>query len=113
MDIGFGAYIKTQAVTGIYVYRPYNGKDGQILGNITTADQHPFGDTLATRPEDGSYYDHWKAFRLYVPEWENSEKKNIDYYDTYVKASNWTEYSKIEHENNTNLFYRFNPVTKA
>lgn len=89
-ELGFGVYIthtneynpqNFRCLT--YIYRPYPG-----LRGITTAAQHAFGNPADQRA-DKSYYDHWKAFQLFVPAWGES-----NYLSKYQSTPYWNEYVK-------------------
>lgn len=94
-ELGFGVYIMHSSNPNpqdyrclTYIYCPYQSPNGSTLDEITTAAIHAFGDPTSQR-KDGSYYDHWKAFQLFVPKWGE-----YDYLPEYQSADYWNEYVK-------------------
>lgn len=85
-ELGFGVYMKDPPNPKpqdnrcwVYIYRPYTDQ----TNNITEAAEDAFGDPEATRG-DGSYYDHWKAFQLFVPSNSLLKYQSADYWNEYV-----------------------------
>ena len=72
-ELGFGVYITHTSSSKppqdsrclTYIYRPYDPENPYCVGSITEIGRYAFGDPTSQR-EDGSYYDHWKAFQLFV-----------------------------------------------